>query len=94
MENSAMKMTQYNQETKNRLKRIEGQIRGVLKMMEEDKECKDVITQLSAARSAIDRTIGYVVAKNLESCIRTSHEQGDSAEELINEAVQMIVKSR
>ncbi|GGC73708.1 hypothetical protein GCM10007216_00460 [Thalassobacillus devorans] len=89
-----IKTGQYNQETKNRLKRIEGQIRGVLKMMEEEKECKDVITQLSAARSAMDRAIGYIVAKNLESCIRTSNENGDSAEQLINDAVQMIVKSR
>ncbi|MFG6121251.1 MULTISPECIES: metal-sensitive transcriptional regulator [Thalassobacillus] len=89
-----IKMDQYNQETKNRLKRIEGQIRGVLKMMEEEKECKDVITQLSAARSAMDRAIGYIVAKNLETCIRTSKENGDSAEQLINDAVQMIVKSR
>ncbi|ELK47643.1 UNVERIFIED_CONTAM: metal-sensitive transcriptional regulator [Halobacillus marinus] len=84
----------YGQETKNRLKRIEGQVRGVLKMMEEEKDCKDVITQLSAARSAMDRAIGYIVAKNLEGCIRQAHEEGESAEDLINEAVQMIVKSR
>ncbi|ARI78126.1 metal-sensitive transcriptional regulator [Halobacillus mangrovi] len=84
----------YGQETKNRLKRIEGQVRGVLKMMEEEKNCKDVITQLSAARTAMDRAIGYIVAKNLETCIRDAHEEGESAEELINEAVQMIVKSR
>lgn len=85
---------EYNQETKNRLKRIEGQVRGVLKMMEEDKECKDVITQLSAARSAMDRAIGYIVAKNLETCIKEAEEEGGSAEDLINEAVNMIVKSR
>ncbi|WJE16764.1 metal-sensitive transcriptional regulator [Halobacillus sp. ACCC02827] len=84
----------YGQETKNRLKRIEGQVRGVLKMMDEEKDCKDVITQLSAARSAMDRAIGYIVAKNLEGCIRQAHEEGESAEDLINEAVQMIVKSR
>ncbi|WP_173917028.1 metal-sensitive transcriptional regulator [Halobacillus sp. Marseille-Q1614] len=85
---------EYTQETKNRLKRVEGQVRGVLKMMEEDKECKDVITQLSAARSAIDRAIGYIVAKNLETCIKEAEKGGESAEELINEAVSMIVKSR
>lgn len=87
-------MNQYPQDMKNRLKRIEGQIRGVLKMMEEEKQCKDVITQLSAARSAIDRSIGYIVAKNLEACIRQSDENGEPTEELIQEAVQMIVKSR
>ncbi|TGB05313.1 metal-sensitive transcriptional regulator [Halobacillus salinus] len=84
----------YGQETKNRLKRIEGQVRGVLKMMEEEKDCKDVITQLSAARSAMDRAMGYIVARNLEECIREAQQEGGSAEELINEAVQMIVKSR
>ncbi|OEH92937.1 metal-sensitive transcriptional regulator [Bacillus solimangrovi] len=85
---------EYPRDMKNRLKRIEGQIRGVLRMMEEEKDCKDVITQLSAARSAVDRTIGYVVAKNLEACIRAQTEKGESADDVIKEAVQMIVKSR
>lgn len=89
-----IEMNYYTQDMKNRLKRIEGQVRGVLKMMEENKDCKDVITQLSAARSAIDRAIGFTVAKNLETCIRRQHENGDSTDELIQEAVQMIVKSR
>ncbi|WP_070121207.1 metal-sensitive transcriptional regulator [Bacillus marinisedimentorum] len=85
---------EYPQDMKNRLKRIEGQVRGILRMMEEDKECKDVIMQLTAARSAIDRAIGYVVAKNLETCIRQQDDLGESAEDVIQEAVQMIVKSR
>jgi len=46
----------YDDKVKNRMKRVEGQIRGVVKMMEEEKECKDVITQLSAAKTALDRT--------------------------------------
>ena len=52
---------EYNQDIKNRLKRIEGQIRGVLRMIEEEKDCKEVITQLTASRSAMDRTIGLIV---------------------------------
>ncbi|NSL51978.1 metal-sensitive transcriptional regulator [Calidifontibacillus erzurumensis] len=85
---------EYPQDMKNRLRRVEGQVRGIIRMMEEDKDCKDVITQLSAVRAAIDRTIGYVVAKNLEHCIRMQAEKGESAEEVINEAVKLIVKSR
>lgn len=85
---------EYQQDVKNRLKRIEGQVRGVLRMMEEEKDCKDVITQLSAVRSAVDRSIGYIVAKNLESCIIQSQEGGEDTEKVIQEAVQMIVKSR
>lgn len=83
-----------NREVTNRLRRIEGQIRGVIKMMEEEKHCKEVVTQLSAIRSAVDRSIGLIVAKNLESCIREANENGQNAEEAIQEAVNMIVKSR
>lgn len=85
---------EYTQEMKNRLKRLEGQVRGVIRMMEEGKDCKEVVTQLSAIRSATDRAIGYVVAKNLETCIRLASEEGKNTEEAIEEAVNLIVKSR
>jgi DNA-binding FrmR family transcriptional regulator len=84
----------YPKEITNRLKRIEGQIRGVLKMMDDEKECKEVITQLSAVRSAVDRSIGYIVAKNLESCLIEQQEKGEKAEDVIKEAVNLLVKSR
>ena len=60
----------YDKKVKNRLKRSEGQIRGVLKMMEKEKDCKDVVTQLSAIRTSIDRAIGLIVAENLAQCLR------------------------
>jgi DNA-binding FrmR family transcriptional regulator len=86
---------EYTQEMKNRLKRIEGQIRGILRMLEEEKECKDVITQLSASRTAIDRTIGLIVGTNLEQCLREQMEQGDEMKaDLVKEAVSLLVKSR
>ncbi|MCP3030895.1 metal-sensitive transcriptional regulator [Halobacillus sp. A1] len=84
---------EYNNSVKNRVKRMEGQLRGVLKMMEEGKDCKDVITQLSAARSGLDRTIGVVVSSNLVECIQDAQDE-ESKEETINEAVQLLVKSR
>ncbi|MGF3102073.1 MULTISPECIES: metal-sensitive transcriptional regulator [Rossellomorea] len=85
---------EYTKEVTNRMKRLEGQVRGVLKMMEEEKHCKDVVTQLSAVRTAVDRTLGLIVAKNLEACIRESEEEGINAEEAIQEAVNMLVRSR
>jgi DNA-binding FrmR family transcriptional regulator len=84
----------YEKDTMNRLKRLEGQVRGVIKMMEEDKDCRDVVTQLSAVRSAADRTIGLIVAKNLEQCIIEANDKGTSTENAIQEAVSMLVKSR
>ena len=85
----------YNDQIKNRVKRIEGQLRGILRLMEEDKDCKDVITQLSAARTAIDRTIGVVVSSKLVECVRKADETSErNAEDLIKEAVNLLVKSR
>ena len=84
---------EYNDQMKHRVKRIEGQLRGILKMMEDGKDCKDVITQLSATRSAIDRTIGVVVSSNLVECVRQAGEVGDT-EDLVKEAMNLLVKSR
>ncbi|GKV64384.1 MULTISPECIES: metal-sensitive transcriptional regulator [Sporosarcina] len=86
---------EYDDKVKNRLKRIEGQIKGVLRMIEEGKDCKEVITQLSASRSAIDRTIGVIVSSNLIACMENLDETDDRTHEsIINEAVELLVKSR
>ncbi|MED3661156.1 metal-sensitive transcriptional regulator [Ureibacillus sp. FSL K6-8385] len=82
----------YDTKTKNRVKRIEGQIRGILRMMEEEKDCKEVITQLSAVRSAVDRTIGVIVSNNLIECMKKS--ESEELDELVQEAIDLIVKSR
>lgn len=86
---------EYNAKMKNRVKRIEGQLRGILRMMEEEKDCKEIITQLSATRSAIDRTIGVIVSSNLVDCVRNADETGErNAEDLVKEAVDLLVRSR
>lgn len=85
---------EFKPAVKNRLKRIEGQVRGVLKMMEEEKECKDVISQLSAARSALERTIAVIVAENLEECVKDQLEKGEDSSEVVKEAINLLVKSR
>ncbi|MGN1402404.1 MAG: metal-sensitive transcriptional regulator [Bacillus sp. (in: firmicutes)] len=85
---------QYDDKVKNRVKRIEGQLRGILRMMEEDKDCKEVITQLAATRSAIDRTMGVIVSRNLVTCVEKANESGENTEQLVKEAVNLLVKSR
>src|SRR5690554_2469463 len=84
----------YSPDMKNRLKRIEGQVRGVLRMMEEEKGCKDIITQMTAVRTAMDRATAYIVARNLESCLREEGNSEKEREEVIEGAIQMLVKSR
>ena len=75
-----------------RLKRAEGQIRGVLKMIEEEKECIDVITQLSAVRSSVDRIMGIIVAENLQNCLQNPEEDLNVQAQKIEQAVEMIIK--
>jgi DNA-binding FrmR family transcriptional regulator len=85
---------EYTDQTRNRIKRLEGQLRGILRMMEENKDCKEVITQLSAVRSAVDRTIGVIVSSNLVECVIDAQQNGERTDEIIQEAVNLLVKSR
>lgn len=83
----------YDAKTANRIKRIEGQLRGILRMMEEGKDCKEVITQLSAVRSGVDRTIGVIVSNNLLECIKEADTESEMTD-TIQEAINLVVKSR
>lgn len=85
---------EYDKKMVHRLKRVEGQVRAILRMMEEKKDCRDVVTQISAARNALDRTAALIVSTNLEQCIREQQEKGQDSEDLILEAVNLLVKSR
>lgn len=87
-------MMNYDAKAINRLKRIEGQVRAVIRMMEEGKDCKDVITQLSAVRSGVDRTIGVIVAANLVECVRNAENSDEEMDGLIQEAMSLLVKTR
>ncbi|URJ51993.1 metal-sensitive transcriptional regulator [Paenibacillus polymyxa] len=84
----------YSDELKTRLRRIEGQVRGVLRLMDEGKSCKDVVSQLSAVRNASDKAIAQIVAENLQRCILEEQESGGDTDKLVKEAIQLLVKSR
>ncbi|MFJ9867736.1 metal-sensitive transcriptional regulator [Streptomyces sp. NPDC101165] len=59
----------------NRLRRAQGQISGVIRMIEEGRDCEDVITQLAAASRALDRAGFAIIATGLQQCI-TDMESG------------------
>ncbi|APB31071.1 MULTISPECIES: metal-sensitive transcriptional regulator [Enterococcaceae] len=85
-------MEDTKRKVSNRLKRSEGQIRGVLKMLDEDKSCRDIVVQLSAIRSSIDRAIGVVVAENLIDCIEEESITQEDRDEKIKEAIDLVIK--
>jgi DNA-binding FrmR family transcriptional regulator len=53
----------------NRIKRAQGQLAGVLRMLEEGRECEDVVTQLAAVSKALDRAGFSIVATGLQQCL-------------------------
>lgn len=77
-----------------RLKRSEGQLRGIQKMIEEERDCIDIITQLSAVRSSVDRVIELLITENLMECINNPLENLVEQKEKIEKAIKYIVKSK
>ncbi|MGH6956815.1 MAG: metal-sensitive transcriptional regulator [Caulobacteraceae bacterium] len=61
----------------NRLKRIEGQVRGVARMVEDDRYCIDVMTQLHAVRAALARVESELLKGHLDRCIEQAIVSGD-----------------
>ncbi|MFF9479703.1 metal-sensitive transcriptional regulator [Streptomyces sp. NPDC014733] len=64
----------------NRLRRAQGQISGVIRMIEEGRDCEDVVTQLAAASRALDRAGFAIIATGLQQCL-TDMENGDRSGE-------------
>lgn len=77
-----------------RLKRSEGQLRGIQKMMEEERDCVDIITQLTAVRSSVDRIIELMITENLTSCINDSLEDPQAQKERLEKAVKYLIKRK
>lgn len=65
----------------NRLSRVEGQVRGIARMVEEDRYCIDVLTQLQAVRSALARVESEMLKDHLGHCIERSIQGGDPADQ-------------
>jgi DNA-binding FrmR family transcriptional regulator len=78
---------QVKKDSLNRMKKIEGQIRGVSKMIEEEKYCVDILNQISAAKSALDGVARKILKRHMESCVADAilKKQGEEKiEELMN----------
>ena len=72
-------MPDPNEQLIARLRRIEGQVRGIARMLDDQRSCEDVVTQLMAVRSSIDTVGAVVLDSHLEGCV-----SGRSADELID----------
>lgn len=64
----------------NRLKRIEGQVRGIIKMIEEDKSCEDILIQIGSAKSALHKTGQVILEGHLHHCVLDGFRDGKEDE--------------
>ena len=74
-----------------RLRRIEGQVRGVGKMIDDDRYCIDILTQVSAVQSALDALALHLLEHHLHGCVQGAIRSGDG-DRAIEEALGVIRK--
>jgi len=72
-----------------RLNRIEGQVRGVARMIEEDRYCVDILTQISALRSALDGLAMELLEDHTHGCVRDAVRSG-KGDEAIGELMEVV----
>lgn len=79
-----------------RLRKIEGQIRGVQKMIEEGRYCVDVLQVLSSVQGAIEKVENHILRRHLEGCVSHAVKSGSpkARNEKFNEIVELISKFR
>ena len=74
----------------NRLKRVEGQVRGVEKMVEKDSYCVDILTQVSAIQAALNAFNKELLGNHIRTCVAEGIRAGD--DEIVNELVKTLQK--
>ncbi len=78
-----------------RLRRIEGQVRGIEKMVDEDRYCIDVLTQVNAVRAALEGVALQLLSDHTEHCVTEAIRSGGGRVKVreLNEAVERLVRS-
>ncbi len=85
--------TDHKQSITNRLKSIEGHIRGIQRMVDEDAYCIDIMKQIKAVQSALERVNALTLENHLNTCVITSIRSEDEAERerTVNEILDVFI---
>jgi len=75
-----------------RLKRIEGQIRGIQGMIIEERPCSDIMVQMTAAKSALNQVSKLILENHVNSWFNSSVSSDDISQDMINEVMELILK--
>ncbi|WP_353097033.1 metal-sensitive transcriptional regulator [Tissierella praeacuta] len=74
-----------------RLRRVEGQIKGIQKMVDEEKFCGDILIQVAAARAALNSVGGLILENYMKNCLK-DYLQGESEEAVLDKLVDVMLK--
>lgn len=80
----------------NRLRRIEGQVRGIAQMVESDRYCIDILHQVQAVRAALNKVESQILKDHAACCVTEAIASGDEAEQRqkLNELVDLFAKTK
>ncbi|TMC03350.1 MAG: metal-sensitive transcriptional regulator [Chloroflexi bacterium] len=87
--------TRDKEEVRRRLRRIGGQVRGLEKMIDEDRYCIDVLTQVSAVKAALESVALLLLEDHVDHCVTDAIRAGDGTEKVLEltSAIERLVKS-
>lgn len=85
--------TNLNKNIQNRLRRIEGQVKGIERMLDNEVCCKDILVQVAAIRAAVNKVGTLIIQNYAENCLLSDvkDERGEEVEELLN-TITMFLK--
>ena len=80
----------------NRLRRIEGQVRGIAQMVESDRYCIDILTQIQAVKAALGRAESEILKRHAACCVAEAIDSGDADEQArkFGELVDLFEKAK
>jgi DNA-binding FrmR family transcriptional regulator len=89
-------MNEHDPKLITRLNRVEGQVRGISKMVTEGRYCIDILTQLQAVRAALAKVESAILQEHFGKCIEGAITSGDATEQRakVNELIQLLERSR
>ena len=89
-------MNDHDPKLVSRLNRIEGQVRGISRMVSDGRYCVDILTQLQAVRAALGKVESAILQDHLGKCIEGAITSGDAVEQRakVNELIQLLERSR
>lgn len=92
MKQFGLKGTDHNKQI-NSLKKIEGQIRGIIKMIENERYCIDILHQLKAVFAALEKVESNVLEAHIEHCVKTAILNDDKKSKMLLEELKTVIKN-